>query len=148
MPWTSRRNSFARVAFRSPIGVRRVVTVELVEGAEDHVVAAPTPQQIEHRKAVGVANDGLAVDQTTAPAASDRRCGQREAIGKVIAVAGVKPDTAVVALVNPVRSGRRLRWRRHGPMRRRCNSRDADIRPLDRIGSGVDGSIRASRGFP
>jgi ABC-type molybdate transport system substrate-binding protein len=54
--------------------------------------------------------------------ADPRRRGQREAIGKVIAVAGVKPHAAVVSLghntiaivldfVNPARPGRRFRGR-------------------------------------
>ena len=110
---------------RFPLLYRRppqVVAVELeqVEGAEDHVVTAPAPQQIEHRKPVGVADDGLAVDQAGPHRQlTDRRRGQREALGKVIPVAGVEPHAAVVALghdavaivldlVNSARFGRRL----------------------------------------
>jgi hypothetical protein len=65
MPSIDGRSSFARVAllYRRP---PQIVAVELeqVESTEDHIVTAPAPQQIEDRKPVGVADDGLAVDHT------------------------------------------------------------------------------------
>ena len=102
MPSLVRCSSFASAALRS--SMRRpahVLPVEFeeIERAQDHVIAVPAPpEQVEHRQAVRVTRDRLAVDQAgfhRQP--SDRRRGERKAIGKVIAPAGVKGDALAVA---------------------------------------------------
>ena len=115
-----------------------------VEGAEDHVVTAPAPQQIEHRKPVGVADDlpHCRSDRTT-PAAygspprlagrsarqrSATRCGCRAARCRgrarpMIAVA------IVLDLMNPAWARPAAVWHAGAGMahrlNQRCNSRDA-----------------------
>jgi hypothetical protein len=76
--------------------------------------------EIEHGQATVIADDGLTVDDARSDRQRlDRRCGEREPIGKVMAVARYQPNAAasavrqdpeaiVLDLVNPARARRRL----------------------------------------
>ena len=75
------------------------IELEEIERAQDYVIAVPAPpEQVEHRQAVGVADDRLAIDQAGSHRQpGDRRHDERKAIGEVIAPAGVQGDAFGVA---------------------------------------------------
>jgi hypothetical protein len=125
-----------------PKGFNRLATqilaIELdqVEGAKDCRRGPVSANEIEHRKAVVVGNDRLTVDQAGSHRQFGDGCrGEREAIGEVVAPAGVQGDDGGVALreyaepvvldfVNPTRPRRAASWQ-GGANKGRCASNGA-----------------------
>jgi hypothetical protein len=75
------------------------VEFDQIESAKDRHLARPLPaDKAEHRKALLIGDDRLAVDQTGACRQSgDRRGGLREAAREVIAIPGEQPYPIAVA---------------------------------------------------
>jgi hypothetical protein len=92
-----RQGRFARFE-RLPAQIL-AVELEQVEGTKDYVITVPAPtQQVEHRQSVRIAHDCLAVDQAGPHwQLGNGSRGQGEAIGEVIALAGVQGHAAGVA---------------------------------------------------
>src|SRR4029077_20307873 len=97
------------------------VHLEQIERTENRAaVGGMAADEIEHGQATVIADDGLTVDDGRSDRQRlDRRCGEREPIGKVMAVARYQPNAVasavrqdpeaiVLDLVNPARARRRL----------------------------------------
>jgi hypothetical protein len=82
----------------------QILAVELdqVEGAKDRGLAGPVPaDEVEHRKAFMVGDYRLAVDEAGAcRERRDRRGGQGEASGEIVAVSSEEPHTGRPSAVN------------------------------------------------
>ena len=124
MPACLPRSSDFRVLLRVSIGSRRKSSPSSSSRSKAQRTAAALGRlpadQVEHRKAVLVGDDRLAVDEAGAcRQRRDRRGGQREAPGEIMAVPSEEPHAGSVAprhdaeavmldLVNPIPPGRRL----------------------------------------
>ena len=102
------------------IAADRSRPLQQVEGVQEHsAVVVAIPQQLERGHSVHFAADRLAVDQTRAyPESYHAEADQREAVGPIIAVAGVQAHRGAIStrqqaeaieldLMNPVAAARR-----------------------------------------
>jgi hypothetical protein len=85
------------VLYRCPSQIL-AVDLKKVEGAQDYArMVAGAPDQLEYGKALVVADNRLAIDQAGPPRqGGNGGRSQRKPSGKIISVAGNKPDTGAV----------------------------------------------------